>query len=351
MRKVYIWGTGIIANNILENDLPVEVLGYIETHKTKDWFRGKRVYQYTEVLQQYDAVIVANRYSNEVLMSAKKQNMDIRKFIFLTPYVHTETEEKLRWIKQILGEDNFELYCCQNGLYDKTFYTRDKELYVSLNNRETFKINEKDIYPIVKDKFAQAGTVSSYFWQDLWAANLIFKNQPKEHYDIGSRIDGFIAHVLSYGIPVKMIDIRSFPIKIDGLTTVIGDATNMEQFEDDSIESLSALCSLEHFGLGRYGDPIDPEACFKCFASIQQKMKIGGKLYVSVPVGKERVQFNAHRIFYATTIIESFDKMRLLEFSCTANGKIEKNVEINKYNDDTKNEGSRFGLFYFEKIL
>lgn len=351
MLKIYIWGTGAIATKILENDLPVNILGYIETQKTKEWFNGKRVYQYTEKLEKYDAIIVANRYSDEVLESAMGQNMDVRKFIFLTPYIHVETEKKIKWIKEILGEKNFELYCCRHGLYSNTFYARDKELYNSLNERESFKVDENDIYPITKDKFTQAGNVSPYFWQDLWAASLIYKNQPKEHYDIGSRIDGFIAHVLSYGVPVKMIDIRPFPIKIDGLTTVIGDATNMEQFEDGSIESLSALCSLEHFGLGRYGDPIDPEACFKCFASIQNKMKTGGKLYLSVPIGKERLQFNAHRIFYARTIIESFNKVRLLEFSCTANGKIEKNIEINRYDDDMESKGNRFGLFYFEKVL
>lgn len=349
MLKIYIWGTGAIACKLLENDLPVEILGYIETKKTKEWFSGKRVYQYTETLEQYDAIIVANRYSDEILESAKNQNMDVRKFIFLTPYIYVETEKNLKWIREILGEKNFELYCCRHNLYTNTFYTRDKERYSLLNERESFKVDENDIYPIVRDKYAQAGTVGPYFWQDLWAAKLIYKNQPKEHYDIGSRIDGFIAHVLSYGVPVKMIDIRSFPVKIDGLTTVIGDATNMEQFEDDSIDSLSALCSLEHFGLGRYGDPIDPEACYKCFASIQKKMKAGGKLYISVPIGKERLQFNAHRIFYARTIIESFDKMQLLEFACTANGRVEKDVEIDRYDDDTKSKGSRFGLFYFEK--
>ena len=118
----------------------------------------------------------------------------------------------------------------------------------------------------------------------------------------------------------------------------------------NSIESLSALCSLEHFGLGRYGDTIDPEACFKCFESIQKKMKSGGKLYISVPIGKERLQFNAHRIFYVKTIIDSFTQMKLIEFSSTANGKLEKNVELNIYDDDIKSKGDRFGLFYFEKV-
>ena len=73
------------------------------------------------------------------------------------------------------------------------------------------------------------------------------------------------------GIDVTMIDVRDFPKQVEGLRTIIDDATTLKQVSDGSIGSLSALCSLEHFGLGRYGDSIDPEGCFKCFMSIQKK--------------------------------------------------------------------------------
>lgn len=90
---------------------------------------------------------------------------------------------------------------------------------------------------------------------------MVFNNRPEIHYNIGSRLDGFIAHILAMGIPVKMIDIRPFPTEIEGLDTIVDDVTCLRQFEDNSIESLSALCSLEHFGLGRYGDGRNGESC------------------------------------------------------------------------------------------
>ena len=127
------------------------------------------------------------------------------------------------------------------------------------------------------------------------------------------------------------------------------DATTLHQIEDESIQSMSALCSLEHFGLGRYGDPIDPEACFKCFENIQRKLKPGGKLYLSVPIGKERVEFNAHRVFYASTIVECFSQLTLREFSCTSEGQIEREVDVHKYDNDLHNGEYRYGLFCFEK--
>ena len=189
--------------------------------------------------------------------------------------------------------------------------------------------------------------MGNYFWQDLWAAKLIYKSGIKKHFDIGSRIDGFIAHLLAMNIEVSLIDIREFPGEVENLHTIVDDATSLKQIADNSVESMSALCSLEHFGLGRYGDPIDPEACFKCFSEIQKKIKRGGHLYISVPIGKERVEFNAHRVFYANTIKECFNELVLEEFSCTADGKIEYNVKLDKY-DEAQNHGDyRYGLFHF----
>ena len=41
----------------------------------------------------------------------------------------------------------------------------------------------------------------------------------------------------------------------------------------------------------------------------------GGKLYFSVPVGIERVEFNAHRVFAPETILRTMDDLRLLSFA------------------------------------
>lgn len=349
MNRVYIWGTGRIADSLLENGINAVILGFVETNKTKEFFRDKKVYKCTEVPENYDAVIVATRYSREVFFEAKKLNLDMRLMIFLYPGAYVDPEREIEKVREILGKKNFERYVCSHGIVDKSFYGYDCDVYKKLNRRESFKIYEKNKRPVVEDKFASAGTIGSYFWQDLWAARLINCNQPKLHYDIGSRVDGFIAHILAMNIPVKMIDIRPFPGEVEGLEVILDDATELMQFENDSIESLSALCSLEHFGLGRYGDPIDPEACFKCFLNIQKKIKSGGHLYISVPIGKERIEFNAHRIFYAHTIIQCFDKMKLEEFSCTVNGRIERETNLEKYDNDTHYRGDRFGLFHFIK--
>ncbi len=230
------------------------------------------------------------------------------------------------------------------------FVEKDKIIYNSKNGRENFCYRADREYIIGTDKYAQAGCIGSYFWQDLWAAKRILKEPVSIHYDIGSRLDGFIAHLLASGQRVCMIDIRPLNIKIDGLDFIESDATNLEGVEDESIESISALCSLEHFGLGRYGDPIDPEACFKCFAAIKKKLKKGGNLFISVPIGEECLCFNAHRVFNVKTILKEFEGLQLVEFSTCFRNEYEENIkDFNRFDNWYDHEGDRMGLFWLKK--
>lgn len=273
----------------------------------------------------------------------------MNKVIFLREIKRREGYLDSKEIQQILGVKNYTNYCGEFGLVENSFFSDDAKRYKKLNRRSSFEIQEQHIWPVMQEKYAMAGSLGNYFWQDLWAARMIVQSGVKEHFDIGSRLDGFIAHLLAAGIDVTMIDVRKFPAEVKGLYTIVDDATTLHQIPDGSIESMSALCSLEHFGLGRYGDPVDPEACFKCFDNIQRKLKKGGKLYLSVPVGKERVEFNAHRVFYADTIVKNFPFLALEEFSCAAEERIEYNVDIHKYDEDLHNGEYRYGLFVFVK--
>lgn len=347
--QLLIWGTGKIAREIVENGLGGKIIGYIETRKSKDKFCGLRVYEIGDLPEKYDYIIIANTHTDEIYKISVQYDIDMNKCIFLRALKKRIGLKKDEVLYDILGEKNYINYCAEYGLIKNTFFERDMKLYRKMNTRDTFRIQEDFLYPVITDKYAEAGSMSNYFWQDLWAARLIYKSGIRSHFDIGSRIDGFIAHLLAMDIKVTLIDVRKFPGNVENLYTFISDATNLLQLKDSSIESMSALCSLEHFGLGRYGDPIDPEACFRCFKNIQAKLKSGGHLYISVPIGKERVEFNAHRVFYANTIINCFDQMKLIELSCTSEEGIECQIELSRYDDDLCKGNFRFGLFHFVK--
>lgn len=197
-------------------------------------------------------------------------------------------------------------------------YLRDAAAYEAARAGEgSFGLSLRSMYPMVSDWYESAGLASGhYFHQDLWAARNIYEKRPARHVDVGSRIDGFVSHLLVF-MPVEVVDIRPLKSNLRGLRFTQGDATSLEGFQTGSVESLSSLHAVEHFGLGRYGDPIDPDAWRKAMVALARILAPSGRLYFSVPIGRERLVFNAHRVFSPRTVIETFASagLSLLSFA------------------------------------
>ena len=152
-------------------------------------------------------------------------------------------------------------------------------------------------YPCIEDKDQKSGTASGhYFHQDLLVANKIFINKPGKHVDIGSRIDGFVAHVASFR-DIEVFDIRDMTEQIKNIHFKRLDIMDGNAVSHDYCDSISCLHALEHFGLGRYGDRVDYNGHLLGWENIYKMLKKGGKCYFSVPIGKQRIEFNAHRVF------------------------------------------------------
>lgn len=199
-------------------------------------------------------------------------------------------------------------------------FFKDAKAYKRATDNAKFPIRWRDVFPALGEATQQAGVASGhYFHQDLWAARKIYETKPPTHVDVGSRVDGFVAHVLTF-MPVEVVDIRPLESQVEGLTFRRMSAVSLADFSDDSIQSLSCLHALEHFGLGRYGDEIDPDAPFRAVDALSRVLAPGGHLYLSVPVGRERLEFNAHRIFNPSTVVDAFVSLRLLEFSAVTDG-------------------------------
>lgn len=202
----------------------------------------------------------------------------------------------------------------------------DRNLYIKLNDDTRFLVDRKFDYICKNDKYAPNANLGAYFIQDIWGARKVLSNRPSVHYDVGSRVDGFIAQLIAGNQKTVLIDIRKANKQFDtgffknmpggGISYICADATHLDSILDESIESLSALCSVEHFGLGRYSDPISPNAWESALKSFQRVLKKGGRLYLSVPIGHvSKVCFNAHRVFRPDVIIETLDLLTVLDVS------------------------------------
>ena len=86
-----------------------------------------------------------------------------------------------------------------------------------LNNDTRFVMGEENLYICKGDKYAENGGVidNGYFIQDIWGARKVLENRPAVHYDVGSSVVGFIAHLLAQKQKIVLIDIRKMSNNFD----------------------------------------------------------------------------------------------------------------------------------------
>jgi hypothetical protein len=159
------------------------------------------------------------------------------------------------------------------------------------------------LMPFLQERYEEGGaTKTEYFWQDLLVARWVFEKKPLRHVDIGSSVEGFVAHIASFR-EIEVYDVRPITARIPGVVFKQADAMHFGSLPEHYCDSLSCLHAIEHFGLGRYGDPIDPVGYERGIANMAKLLKSGGTFYLSGPIGQERVVFNANRIFDPYTIL------------------------------------------------
>jgi Caenorhabditis protein of unknown function, DUF268 len=189
-------------------------------------------------------------------------------------------------------------------------FLRDRRAYAGLLRNERLARYEDN--PQLLDWTATTPFEPHYTHQDAWAARAIAQRRPIRHVDVGSRITFVLG--LSAFVPVTFIDLRPLQIDMPGLESRQGSLLNLP-YDDASVESLSCLHVAEHVGLGRYGDPLDPDGTRKAAWELQRVIAQGGFLYFSLPVGRPRTAFNAHRILDPLEVISYFSQLRLDGFA------------------------------------
>jgi len=212
--------------------------------------------------------------------------------------------------------------------------------------------------PCLHDKFADAGvTKSEYFWQDLLVARLVYQQKPERHVDVGSRIDGFVSHIASF-MNVEVFDVRPVSTIVPGISFRKADIMDSDLISRLSVgaesycRSLSCLHAIEHFGLGRYGDPISSAGYVRGISNLSRLLEENGILYLSTPIGRQRVEFNANWVFDPRIIIERakensllLEKLVVINSESMPREMVPTNADLNELANDDYN----LGLFVFIK--
>jgi hypothetical protein len=216
---------------------------------------------------------------------------------------------KILFTFNLIGFDLIKFLYFLGGL--PYFFKTYKILKKENTKNKSFKFGK--FYPILNDRFSAGGTVNGhYFHQDLLVAQKIFKNNPQKHIDVGSRIDGFVAHVATFR-EIEIFDIRPIRNYVTNIKFQQADLLYLTPNMHEICDSISALHSIEHFGLGRYGDPVDIDGHLKGIVNLSKMLKAGGKFYFSVPIGDQRIEFNAHRVFSIEYLLNILKETYLID--------------------------------------
>lgn len=241
------------------------------------------------------------------------------------------------------------IFAKKGSLADKISFLRDFQTISQQQHRSQHKFSFGKPYPILNEKKANAGTAEGhYFHQDLLIAQRIFLNNPQHHVDVGSKVDSFVAHVASFRT-IEVFDIRELSNNIPNIQFTKQDLMRLDPQYINYCDSLSCLHALEHFGLGRYGDSVNYDGYIAGLNNMDKILRPGGKFYLSVPIGQQRIEFNAHRVFSIKLILDLLaDKYHLDHFSYVGdNGSLNENVFLND-SDIRINFNCTYGCGIFE---
>lgn len=235
----------------------------------------------------------------------------------------------------------------------RRFLTNYLQLKKQMKNT-IYPFRISSFYPVLGDSFQTNGATSGhYFHQDLYVAQQIYCRNPRVHFDVGSRVDGFVAHVASFR-EIKVVDVRPTEIDIPNMEFYTADLSRPLPPElIGGCDSVSCLHALEHFGLGRYGDPVDVNGYEAGFENLMNMLSEGGILYLSVPIGPQRIEFNAHRVFDVKTICDMAIRRGgvVKSFSYVDDaGRFHKNVVLKNDTDDNSNFDCAYGCGIFEIV-
>lgn len=147
----------------------------------------------------------------------------------------------------------------------------------------------------IKDERTTTSPVDGWnFYQDCWAFRKVLATRPAWLLDVGS--NALLLGLLAQFLPVTSVEVRPLTLEVENLTCLSGTITDLP-YDSATVPMAMSLSVIEHIGLGRYGDSIDPYGSVRACKELQRVLVPGGYLLISAPVAGEAVTlFNAHRL-------------------------------------------------------
>lgn len=269
----------------------------------------------TQALQNKELVTEVLEFAPFV-KDTLRQRDHLLEVMRLEPFVRTALDERY-WLEEAIADKPFVMSRLDEKRGQEaasaTFWSEFKAFRMASEASGTrLPVRKDDAFPQLGDRTGATPFDRHYTYHPAWAAQILMRTKPAEHVDISSILA--FATMISAFIPTRFYDFRPAPLDLPGLSCSSADLTALP-FADGSVGSLSCMHVIEHIGLGRYGDPLDADGDLKAIRELVRVLAPGGNLLVVTPVGRARVQFNAHRIYDHEEFARAFAPLELAEFA------------------------------------
>lgn len=201
------------------------------------------------------------------------------------------------------------------------------------------------LYPVLfQHSVSRAPFDAHVVYGAAWAQRRILQLRPNLHVDVSSSI--YFVASLSAVVPTLFLEFHPPRLRLSGLHKQHADILSLP-FASQSLASISCLHTIEHIGLGRYGDSLNPQGSRDACRELARCVAPGGSLFVSLPIGRRCTYFNAHRVHEPCDIIEYMRDLKLVEFSVvTDNGEFVENADPQAYSHLSYG----CGLYWFARV-
>ncbi len=229
----------------------------------------------------------------------------------------------------------------------KDFLAFHKSLRSGDKSSTRFAFNIRDLHCQIKDKTIKTNFDRHYVYHTSWAARVLAESKPQKHVDVSSSL--YFSGIVSAFVPIDFYDYRPANLDLSNLSSYEGDLLSLP-FKDSSVNSISCMHTIEHIGLGRYGDKIDYDGDLKAVKELKRVTSVGGNLLIVLPIGEKAIiQFNAHRIYTYDQILAMFQEFRLKEFSLIPEHDSKGGLIRNATPEQIRGEKYACGCFWFIK--
>lgn len=213
--------------------------------------------------------------------------------------------------------------------------------------QKRFILVRKDLFPNLYDNTNTTIFDRHYIYHPAWASRILAKTRPGKHIDISSTLH--FCSIISAFIEIEFYDYRPVSLGLTNLSCKYADLSSLF-FEDNSIKSLSCMHTIEHIGLGRYGDSLDYNGDLKAMNELSRVLAIGGNLLLVVPIGRiDRIYFNAHRVYSKKAILTSFADLKLIEFTLIPEDASDGSLINDPTDELLSRQNYGCGCFWFQK--